>query len=50
MLQGKIFELNDEVIDETNAYFEAKFFFLHIEILKKHWNECIALEEDYIYK
>ena len=51
MLQGKRFGSNEEVIDETEAYFEAKdksFYKKGIEILKKRWNECITLEGDYV--
>ena len=51
MLQGKRFGSNEEVIAETEAYFEAedKSFYKHgIEKLEKRWNDCIALEGDYI--
>ena len=51
MLQGKRFGWNEEVIAETEAYFEAKdkSFYKHsIEKLEKIWNDCIALEGDYI--
>ena len=51
MLQGKRFGSNEKVIAETEAYFEAKdkLFYKHgIEKLEKHWNDCIALEGDYI--
>ena len=51
MLQGKIFGSNEEVIAETEAYFEAKdkSFYKHgIEKLEKRWNDCIALKGDYI--
>ena len=51
MLQGKIFGSNEEVIAETEAYFEAKdkSFYKHgIEKLEKRWNDCIALVGDYI--
>ena len=51
MLQGKRFGSNEEVISETEAYFEAKdksFYKKGIELLEKHWNQCITLEEDYI--
>ena len=51
MLQGKRFGFNEEVILETEVYFEAKdksFYEKGIELLKKHWNQCITLEEDYV--
>ena len=53
MLQGKKFGSNEEVISETEAYFEAKdklFNKKGIELLEKHWNQCIILEEDYVDK
>ena len=40
-----------KVISETEAYFEAKdksFNKKGIELLKKHWNQCITLEGDYV--
>ena len=51
ILQGKRFSSNEEVIAETEAYFEAKdkSFYKHgIEKLEKRWNDGIALEGDYI--
>lgn len=51
MLQGKRFGSNEEVIAETEAYFEAKdksFYKKGIEMLEKRWNECITLEGDYV--
>ena len=53
MLQGKRFGSNEAVIAETEAYFEAKDKSFHkhgIEKLDKRWNDCIALEGDYIDK
>ena len=53
MLQGKRFGSNEEVIAETEAYFEAKdksFYKKGIEILEKRWNECITLGGDYVDK
>ena len=47
MLQGKRFSSNEEVIAETEAYFESKDESLYkkgIENLEKRWNECISLE------
>ena len=41
MLQGKRFSSNEEVISETEAYFETKdksFYKKSIELLKKCWN------------
>ena len=40
MLQGKRFDTNEEVILETEAYFEAKdksFYKKGIKLLEKHW-------------
>ena len=51
MLQGKRFGSNEEVIAETEAYFESKdesFYKKGIEKLEKRWNECITLEGNYI--
>ena len=46
MLQGMRFGSNEEVIAGTKAYFEAKdklFYKKGIEMLGKHWNECMSL-------
>ena len=51
MLQGKRFGSNEEVIAETEAYFESKdesFYKKGIEKLENHWNECITLEGNYV--
>lgn len=51
MLQGKRFGSDDEVIAATEAYFEAKdksFYKKGIESLEKRWNDCIAMEGDYV--
>ena len=51
MPQGKRFTSNEEVISETEAYFEAEdksFYNKGIELLDKHWNLCITLEGDYV--
>ena len=51
MLQGKRFGSNEEVILETETYFEAKdksFYKKGIKLLEKHWNQCITLEGDYV--
>ena len=51
MLQGKRFCSNEEVIAETEAYFESKdesFYKKGIEKLEKRWNECITLEGNYV--
>ena len=51
MLQGKRFSSDDEVITATEAYFEAKdksFYKKGIETLEKRWNDCIAMEGDYV--
>ena len=50
MLHGERFGSNEEVIAETEAYFETKdksFYKKSIKILENHWYECITLEEDY---
>ena len=49
MLQEKKFGSNEEVILETEAYFEIKdksFYKKGIELLGKCWNQCITLEGD----
>ena len=51
MLKGKRFSSDDEVIAATEAYFEAKdksFYKKGIESLEKRWNDCIAMEGDYV--
>ena len=51
MLQGKRFGSNEEVILETEAYFETKdksFYKKGIELLEKHWNQCLTLEGYYV--
>ena len=43
-LQGKRFGTNEEVISETEAYFEAKdksFYKKGIKLLAKRWNQYI---------
>ncbi len=53
MLQGKRFGSNEEVIAANEAYFKAKdkSFYEHgIKKLEKRWNDCIALEGDYVDK
>ena len=42
LLQGKVFGSNEEVISETETYFEAKdklFYKKGIELLEKCWNQ-----------
>ena len=42
---------NEEVISETDAYFEAtdkSFYKNGTELVEKPWNQCISLEEDYV--
>ena len=48
MLQERRFGSNEEVITETEAYFEAKdkFYKKGIEMLEKRWNKCITLKGD----
>ena len=51
MLQGKRFGSNEEVIAETEAYFESNdksFYKKGIEMLEKRWSEYITLEENYV--
>ena len=51
MHQGKRFGSNEEVILETEAYFEAKdrsFYKKGIKLLEKRWNQFISLEGDYV--
>ena len=51
MIQGKGFSFNEEVIAETEAYFEAKhksFYKKGIRMLEKRWNECITFKGDYV--
>ena len=51
MLQGKRVYFNEEVITETNAYFEAKDESIYkkgIEMLEKRWSNCVAFEGDYV--
>ena len=53
MLQGKRFGSNEEVIAELEVYFESKdesFYKKGMEKLEKRWNECIALEGNYVDK
>lgn len=52
-LGGKRFGSNEEVISETNTYFEdlEKTFFLNgIKMLEKRWTKCIELKGDYVEK
>lgn len=52
-LGGKRFGSNDEVINETNAYFDdlPKSHFLEgIGKLEKRWNKCVELKGDYVEK
>ena len=51
MLAGKKFRTNEEVIAETEAYFQAKdksFYKSGIEMLERRWNDCVALDGDYV--
>ena len=50
MLQGKRFYSSEEVITETNVYYEGKdksFYKKGIEMLEKRWTDCVAFE-DYV--
>ena len=47
----KSFYSNDEIISQTNTYFEdlEKFYLLEgIQKLEKRWTKCIELKGDYI--
>ena len=49
MLQGKRFGSSEEVISETEVYFEVKdksFYKKGRKLLEKSWNQCITLERD----
>ena len=51
MRHGKRFGSNEEVISETEAYFQAKeksSYKKVIELLVNCWNLCITLEGDYV--
>ena len=51
ILQGKRFGSNEEVVSESEAYFDAKdksFYKNGIELLEKCWNQCISQEGDYV--
>lgn len=51
MLAGKKFKTNEEVIAETEAYFEATskdYYKNGIEKLEERYNRCIALEGNYV--
>lgn len=51
MLAGQKFKTNDEVIAETEAYFEDKpkeYYKSGIEKLEDRYNRCIALEGNYV--
>ena len=51
MPQEKRLYSKEEVITETNAYFEAKdksFYKKGIEMSEKRWTDCIAFEGDYV--
>ena len=53
MLQGKRFGFSEEVILETEAYFEAKdksFLKKGTRLLEECWNQYITLEGDYVDK
>lgn len=52
-LGGQKFSSNEEVISETNAYFEGleQFYFLEgILKLEKRWTKCIELKGNYVEK
>ncbi|EGI68665.1 Mariner Mos1 transposase, partial [Acromyrmex echinatior] len=52
-LQGKKFTSNEEVIAETEPYFEGldvSYYRKGIEMLENRYTKCIALESNYIEK
>lgn len=52
-LGGKRFGSNDDVIAETNAYFEGlerTYFLDGIQKIEKRWTKCIELKGDYVEK
>lgn len=52
-LGGKRFGSNEEVITETNAYFEGldgSYYLEGIKKLETRWTKCIALKGDYVEK
>ena len=51
MLAGKKFKSNDEVIAETEAYFDEKeksYYKSGIEKLENRYTRCIALKGNYV--
>ena len=51
MLQGERFSPIDKFIAATEAYFvgeDESFYKKGIESLEKRWNDCIAMEGDYV--
>jgi histone-lysine N-methyltransferase SETMAR len=51
MLAGKKFRSNEVVINETDTYFETKnksFYKNGIKMLERRWNDCVALDGDYV--
>ena len=51
MFAGKKFKSNDEVIAETEAYFNEKeksYYKSGIEKLENRYTRCIALEGNYV--
>ena len=52
-LGEKRFYSNDEIISQTNTYFEdlEKSYFLEgIQKLEKRWTKCVELKGDYVEK
>ena len=50
-LAGRIFHSNNEVITEWETYFEGQdksFYKKGIEMLKRHWTDCITLQANYV--
>lgn len=52
-LGGKRFRSNEEVIAETNDYFESlegNYYLEGINKLERRWTKCIELNGDYVEK
>lgn len=50
-LQGKRFASNEEIINETNAYFEElekPYYLKDIKMLPDRWTKCIELKGAYV--
>jgi len=53
LLRGQTLESDETVIQAINDWFaqiDEKFFVVGVKSLGRHWEKCIALEEDYVDK